>query len=200
MQNFLTEILRKMNKFIDELELFFKRKSVRNFLEKAVEKEKLDAVLEAARWAPSTQNRQPWEFIIADDPQYKAQVLKHSGFTTNTLFLKKAPILIIGLSNMKKDIRLNGMDYYLVDFAIAMEHIVLAATQLGLGTCWLAWYNEKKLKKFLELPEHIRIVAMSPLGYPKDKRTLIDNISKLTANSKKRKKTDDFIFYNGYKK
>ena len=181
------------------LALFFKRKSVRNYADTSVEREKIMKIMEAVRWAPSAQNSQPWEFLIIDDQKRKKDVVDHCGLNTNRPILSSAPVLIIGLANSRSSVKMNGIDYYLIDFAIAMEHLILAAAALDLGTCWMAWYNEKKLKKFLDIPEKMRIAAISPLGYPKNKTTFLDFVSsKIIAKSGKRKKIEKILFFNEY--
>ncbi len=183
------------------LDIFMKRKSIRSYSDEPVEKEKIDIIMEAVRWSPSAQNKQPWEFIIVTDPGKKQETLKHLGFNTNISFLKDAPVLVIGLADKRKNIRLNGIDLYLIDFAIAMEHLVLAAASLGLGTCWMAWFSEKPLAKYLGIPGHLKIVAITPLGYPSDKNSLLGFISsKIVARSSNRKEIPDFVFFNKYGK
>jgi nitroreductase len=183
----------------DSFALFFKRKSIRNYADTFVEREKIMKIMEAVRWSPSAQNSQPWEFLIIDDQERKKDTVDHCGLNTNRSILNSAPVLIIGLANSKSSVKMHGIDYYLIDFAIAMEHLILAAAALDLGTCWMAWYNEKKLKKFLNIPEKMRIVAISPLGYPKNKKTFLDFVSsKIVAKSGKRKKIEKFLFFNEY--
>jgi len=91
------------------------------------------------------------------------------------------------------DHTVNGMDYYLVDLAISMEHLVLAATELGLGTCWLAGYDEGKVRSILGIPEKMRVVAMTPLGYPAEKESIGGGLRKTLAGSKKRKPMEEML-------
>ena len=137
------------------------RKSVRDFLDKEVEEEKLTKIFEAARLAPSWANKQGCKYVVVKD---KAKISElASGFTS---WLKEAPILLAACIDPKDSGSHNGMDYYLVDVGISMQQLVLAATDLGLGTCWIGGFDEAKAKKTLEIPANVRVVALTPLGYP----------------------------------
>ena len=183
----------------DKIKLFLTRKSVRKYKKDPVDRELIDTIIEAVRWAPSARNRQPWEFIFIDDPKLKKKAVRATGINSNIGFLNSAPVLIVGLADRRKNLRFNGIDYYLIDFAIAMEHLVLAAWEYGIGTCWVAWFSSKKLRSLLSIPERFEIVAISPLGYPSDSSPgLMEKISKLSVGSKNRKQQKDFVFFNGY--
>ncbi len=132
------------------------RKSVRDFLSKDVEDEKLMKILEASRWAPSWENHQSCQFIVVRD---KAIIQKLCLF-------ENVPVLLVACANPEESGQLNGMDYYLVDVGICTQQLVLAATNLGLGTCWTGFFNEEDTKKMLQVPENIKIVALILLGYP----------------------------------
>lgn len=137
------------------------RKSVRDFLDKEVEEEKLKEVLEAARLAPSWANKQGCNYVVVKN---KA-VIKELALDFNS-WISEAPILLAVCIDPENSGSHNNMDYYLVDAGISMEHLVLAAANLGLGTCWIAGFDEAKAKKILNIPEKIRVVALTPLGYP----------------------------------
>ncbi|MFH1327333.1 MAG: nitroreductase family protein, partial [Candidatus Bathyarchaeota archaeon] len=136
------------------------RKSVRGYANKEVEEEKLTKILEAARMAPSWANKQCWNYIVVKE---KAKIDELVGRNINS-WLKKAPVIIVACGDPKESGSRNGMDYYLVDVAISMEHLVLAATNLGLGTCWIGFFDEAKVKQVLGVPENIKVVALTPLG------------------------------------
>jgi len=154
-------------------ELVKHRYSCRKFLEKPVEREKMELCLEAARLAPSACNSQPWKFIIVEDPALKEKCCQaaFSGQYASNSFGKNAPVLVVVISekgnfmarvgNLVRDTR-----FYLVDIGIAVEHFVLQAAELGLGTCWLGWFNETPLKKVLGLPKSAKIDIILPIGYP----------------------------------
>jgi len=143
-------------------ELVKSRRSIRRYLDKPVEREKVLTCIEAARLAPSADNVQPWRFLIIDDPELKTQYAKEifSGIYSISKFAEKAPVLIVILARL--DIianrigkQIQNIQYYLLDIGIAGEHIVLQAQELGLGTCWIGWFNIRKARKFLKiLPEN----------------------------------------------
>ncbi len=144
------------------LELAKERYSLRNYSSKSVEKEKLEYVLEAARIAPSAVNFQPWEFVVVIQPEMmqKVQGCYHRDWinTANTC------IIILG-NHEQAWKRRDGKDFTDVDASIAIDHITLAATEQGLGTCWVCNFDAQKLKEVLELPAHIEPIAMLPIGY-----------------------------------
>ena len=155
------------------LELVKKRFSARDYIDHPVSREDIRLCLEAARLAPSACNSQPWDFIIIDEPELKNRVCDSifSGPYKMNIFAKKAPVLVVVVSrkgsfmtkvgNFVRDTR-----YYLIDVGIAVEHFVLQASELGLGTCWIGWFNEKNLKKRLGLPKNQKIDIVLSLGYP----------------------------------
>jgi len=167
-------------------EVVLKRRSVRKFIDRPVEREKIEACLEAARLAPSADNVQPWRFIVVDDPDVRQRLAEaaFSGIYKICRFAAAAPVLIVILA--RPDIVTNRLGnalqrtrFYLIDIGIAGEHLVLAATEKGLGTCWIGWFNKGRVRKFFSIPRKLDIVAMIALGYPdptdltsKRKRTL----------------------------
>ena len=109
--------------------------------------------------------------------------------------MKNVKIVIVACADPKKSGSKNGMDYYLVDVAISMEHLVLAATNLGLGTCWIGGFDEVKVKKILNIPEKIRVVAMTPVGYPSDDG-MRNKIARKIIRADRRKSLEEMIHYN----
>jgi nitroreductase len=154
-----------------------KRRSIRLYEKKKVEKEKFDRVLEAGRLAPSASNKQPWRFIVVTDDKVKEKLraaYDREWFVT-------APIIIIGCAVPEEAwVRMDGQEYWMVDVAIAMQNMILTATELGLGTCWIADFDEKAVRKALKLPSNIRVVAMTPLGYPAEEKPPAKNRKPLT--------------------
>jgi nitroreductase len=157
------------------------RKSVRSFLDKPVEHEKLSAVLEAARLAPSASNRQEWRFVIVREPEIRKQLAAVAG---GQAFVGEAPVLIVACAETDGHVMRCGQLSYPIDVAIALDHMSLAAVELGLGTCWIGLFDEKKVKELLHIPDAIRVVELMPLGYPADpsaiakKRLPLDQIAK----------------------
>jgi nitroreductase len=169
------------------------RESIRDFTDKKVEDEKINFVLECARLAPSWANKQCWQFIVVKDKKIIKDLSK-----TNiiNLWLKNVPVIIVACGDPKQSGVRNGINYFIVDVSISLEHLVLAATDKGLGTCWIGGFNEKKVKEILEIPENIRVVALTPLGYPSEKKRFIGKLAKVVTQSKNRKSLDKIIHIN----
>jgi len=161
------------------LDLIKKRRSVRDFLDKPVEREKIMTCLEAARLAPSACNAQPWRFIVVDDKEIKDRLCDKAfgGIYSFNAFCKKAPVIVVVLSERTRFLTatsrfvsavggtLRRTKYYLVDIGIASEHFVLQAEELGLGTCWIGWFNERAVKRILKIPRYEKIDIIIALGY-----------------------------------
>ncbi len=148
------------------------RRSIRRFLPTPVEPEKLRACLEAARLAPSAHNAQPWRFVVVDDPALKDRLAAaaFSGIYSGSKFAAQAPIIIVllakrGLLAHHLGGRIQNVQYHLIDIGIAGEHIVLQAEELGLATCWMGWFNYRRVRKVLRIPRQFKVVAMMPIGY-----------------------------------
>jgi nitroreductase len=174
------------------------RRSVREFDDRPVERNKIRICLEAARLAPSADNVQPWRFIVIDDPELKQDFGKtvFSGIYRVTRWALKAPVLLLILSDLhffahKIGGRVQKIPYYFIDIGIAGEHIALQAQNMGLGTCWIGWFDVKKAQKFFNIPKTIRVCEMMALGYPfKDWK----------PRSKKIKSLQEIVFINGWSK
>jgi len=133
-----------------------------------VGKEKLMRILEAGRLAPSAANRQPWHFIVVTDPEQVAALRASYARPWETT----APtILAVCIEPSKAWVRKkDGEEFWKVDAAIALENMVLCATEKGVGTCWIAYFDEKAARKVLGVPKDARVVAMTPLGYPDEEK------------------------------
>ena len=155
------------------MELAVARQSVRRYSTKKVEAAKLDLCVEAARLAPSASNGQPWRFILVDEDELKDKVAKACigpGSSFNR-FAAGAPVLIAlvierstGLNRIGAAIK--RRNYPLIDIGIAAEHFCLQAAELGLGTCMMGWFDERKIKRLLAVPATLRIGLVISLGYP----------------------------------
>ncbi|MCL4376823.1 MAG: nitroreductase family protein [Actinobacteria bacterium] len=154
-----------MRKYNDLMEIITNRRSIRSYKSQQVEDEKLDYILNAFRKAPSAKNLQPWKLIIVKD-KYKKSDLTIA--CNNQSFIAEAPVIIVACAKEEEAYGVMGgyMNSYPIDIAIAMEHLILAATEQGLGTCWIGAFKEKLVKDLLDVPENVRIVALTPLGYP----------------------------------
>ncbi|MBI5573005.1 MAG: nitroreductase family protein [Elusimicrobia bacterium] len=156
-------------------ELVKKRQSVRKYSDKPVPKDILERCLEAARLAPSACNSQPWSFIVIDDVKSNNEVARaaFSGIYSSNSFAKSAPVLVAVITEQSKFIAalggyFRGTQYNLIDVGIAVEHFVLQAAEEGLGTCWLGFFNEKEVKKILNVPKEKKVDIMISVGYPAD--------------------------------
>ena len=154
------------------LDVIKHRKSVRDFLDRPVEREKIMMCLEAVRLAPSACNSQPWKFVVVDDRQLKNKLCDAAFSTIYSMnsFCKTAPAIVVVISEKSKFLaRIGGMfqgtKYYLIDIGIAVEHFVLQAEDLGLGTCWVGWFNEGAVKSILNIPQYKKIDILIALGY-----------------------------------
>lgn len=150
---------------MDFLELAEKRYSVRAYQDKPVEEEKIKKVLEAARLAPTAANRQPFRILIIPTEGRQAQLRR---IYPRDWFVQ-APY-IIGICAVPSEawVRRDGRNYSVVDATIAMDHFILAAASLGLGTCWVAAFDEAAAREVLQIPAEWDPVAFTPLGYPAD--------------------------------
>jgi nitroreductase len=139
-------------KFIEVLE---KRRSIRKYKDTPIPKEKILKILEAARIAPSAGHRQPWHFIVVENKESIKKLAKRE-------WAAEAPVMIVGLADEAASPR-----WCLNDLGIAFEHIVLAATDLGLGTCWMGQLDRQALvKNLLDIPDNYKVIAITPLGVP----------------------------------
>jgi nitroreductase len=193
------------------MDLVLKRRSIRKYKSDPVPEDKIRYVLEAARQAPSWANQQCWKYIVVTDESLKKAIASSAPpppiFTSlpaswdrNLLppppreprprdWVAQAPVIIVGCADPSKSGKKEGKDYYLVDIGISMEHLILAAAEQGLGTCWIGGgFDEATVKKTLGIPENIRVVALTPLGYP-DEQPL----------PRPRRGFDEIVSYNSWK-
>ncbi len=178
------------------IDLANKRYSVRNYKNTPVPQEKINRCIEAARLAPSACNSQPWKFIAVDDPKFIKELAKAAfeGILDFNHFAFKAPVLVLIVSERQKAFAKFGgivkrKNFSLMDIGITAEHFCLQATEEGLGTCMLGWFNEKKVKKILSIPKLKRVELIISVGFSAD-----DNIP-----HKKRKSVDEILSYNKYR-
>jgi len=166
------------------LELAKRRQSVRKYLSKPLPREIIDRCLEAARLAPSACNSQPWSFIVVDDEKIKNKIVAEafSGIYALNTFTRTAACLVIAVTERSRYTAclggyLKGVQYSLIDIGIACEHFILQAAEEGLGTCWLGWFDEKAVKKILDIPKNKKIDVIISAGYPADE-TIREKIRK----------------------
>jgi nitroreductase len=142
-----------------------KRYSCRSYVDKPIEKDKLDRVMEAARLAPSARNCQDWRFVLVTDKKVKAALLEKG---TSQQFLANSTI--IAACSVNNGTMSCGQPTASIDVAIALEHIALAATAEGLATCWIGSFKPDGVRAALGIPENIVVVELMGLGYPADKQ------------------------------
>ena len=147
------------------LDVIRQRRSVRVYRKDPIPRESLLRVLEAARLAPSGKNLQPWKFILVRDNELKKKLAKASNAQN---FIADAPIILVACGFPDECYRSMGryMKSWPVDVTIALEHLILQAQEEGLGTCWIGSFEEAEVKSLLAVPEHVKVLALTPLGYP----------------------------------
>ena len=162
------------------LELVEARYSSRSYSNRAVEPEKVEYLLECARLAPSAVNFQPWKFVVVESAEKRARLQE----CYLREWFREAPLYIVVCADKAQSWKrkLDGHDHADIDAAIATEHICLAATELGLGSCWVCNFDVDLCSEVLELEGELYPVAIVPIGYPTDEPT-----------SKKRKPIEDVV-------
>ena len=167
---------------MDTLELLKSRRSIRKYKSTPVEEEKIQKCLEAAQWAPSASNKQPWEFMIVTNPEFRKKMAAVHPYAK---FITESPVVFIPLT----DPRIHA-DYHQSDTALATMQFMIMAHSLGLGTCWAGVINksliENEIKQMLNIPEKLRVLALVAVGYPDHSR------------SSSRKSLDSLIHYEIY--
>jgi nitroreductase len=148
---------------MDFIDVAKKRFSVRAYKSKKVEEHVLKQVLEAARIAPSAVNYQPWRFIVLTGEKQREAVCS----TYGGQWIKSAPVIIAACGDHSVSWkRGDGKDHLDIDVAIAIDHLTLAAAEIGLGTCWVCAFDAQTCKRILGLPDPFEVIALIPLGYP----------------------------------
>jgi len=144
-------------------ELIRIRRSIRSYKPTEVPEDVLHRVLDAGRVAPTACNCQPFQLVVVTDPEVRSKL--KAAYRLDWFW--QAPAIVAGcVEPAKAWVRNDGFNAAEVDIAIVMDHIILAATEEGLGTCWICAFDEPKAKEILGVPDGVRIVAMTPLGYP----------------------------------
>lgn len=172
------------------------RQSTRAYANRPVEPEKLEQLIEAVRLAPSASNSQPWKLILVTEPSLKDQIARatYSTLISFNKFVPQAPVLAVLVIERPKVITqiggaLKDRDFPLIDIGIAAAHFCLQATALGLATCMLGWFDERRVQELLQIPHNKRIGLLISLGYaaPED-----------SIRAKKRKNREEMGGYNRY--
>ncbi len=147
------------------LDIIRDRRSIRKYKETPIPTDVLNRVLEAGRMAPSGKNLQPWKFIVVKDPETEQKLAEAS---VRQYFMAKAPVILVACGFPDNCYAKMGryMKSWPVDVAIAVEHMMLQAWEEGLGTCWIGAFEEEAVKMILGVPEEVKVLALTPLGYP----------------------------------
>ncbi len=176
--------------------LILQRQSVRRYQSKPVENEKIRQLVEAVHLAPSACNSQPWKLIIVDEPMLKNEVAKATFSKTVSFnkFALEAPVIaVLVIEKAKLIARIGGavkkQEYPQYDIGIAAGHFCLQASEIGLGTCMIGWFNEKKIKTLLQIPKKLKVGLVITLGYPQEA---------YKQRKKIRKPIDEIYGYNKY--
>ncbi len=160
-------------------EVIRKRKSIRNFNAGSLTDEQLRTLMEAAQWAPSASNMQPYEFIMVKDDKLKAELVRKGSMQR---FIIRAALIFVGIGDPKRE------KWCKIDIAIAMEHLALQATELDLGSCWIGAFDEQKVKEVLKIPADKQVIALLPVGIPGEE-----------PPARPRKSLDNLFYTNLYK-
>lgn len=141
------------------------RRSVRAYQDKAIPEDVLERVLEAARRAPSARNLQPWRLLVVRDEELRRKLAMAA---SEQMFIAQAPVVVVAVALDPERIFSCDVPGYPVDVSIAVDHLSLAAVGEGLGTCWIAAYDQARVAQLVDLPAGQKVVVLMPLGYPAD--------------------------------
>lgn len=147
------------------LEAIRSRRSVRRYDARPVPADVMERLKDSLRLAPSACNFQPWRFVLVTDANLKQDLARAA---KNQMFMAEAPLIVVGCGFPDRAYKNMGgyWNSTEVDVAIALDHLTLAAVADGLGTCWIGAFNEEEVKKVLNIPANVKVVAMTPVGYP----------------------------------
>jgi nitroreductase len=158
-----------MTGFID---LVRRRRSIRRYKPDPVPPDLIETCIEAARYAPTACDRQSWRFIITEG-EIKDRIAGAAlgGVVVPNRWAGTAPVIVVIAMDLdvivhKLGGKVKGIEYHMIDAGIAGEHFVLQATELGLGTCWIGWFNKRAVKKILDIPAGWDVAAMIAVGFP----------------------------------
>ena len=141
------------------LKFLKERRSIRSFQDKEIPNKEIEMILEAGRWTPSASNRQPWEFILIKDTDFKLKVAKTAAYGR---FMKQAPVLIAVIGKTRISPK-----WYIIDTSLVTMNMMLMAWSLGIGTCWIGAMNRERAREVLRLKETDYVATILPFGYPK---------------------------------
>jgi nitroreductase len=182
---------------MDIYETIQRRRSVRKYSQRPVPAEAITRCLEAARLSPSWRHGQPWHFVLVRDVETIRRLVT-TGWLAGAAnrWMMDAPVVLVACADPRPSGVKGDQSYYLVDVAIAVEHFILAATAEGLGTCWIGGFDETRVRAVLAIPDHIRVVAMTPVGYPADEPGLYDRVAAAGKRLLRRKPLEEIVHHD----
>jgi nitroreductase len=157
-----------------------------------IEKEKINAILEAGRLAASARNLQPWRFIVVQDRQVIEEITQ--AFSESNRVIIDAPVILFACARVADDVIRDNREYYLFDVGLAVANMILAATDLGLVTHLMTAFDEGQVKQILHIPEDVRVVVATPLAYPIENS--YDEASRERLSIRTRKCLEELVYYN----
>lgn len=173
---------------MDIFEVIKKRRSIRKYKPNPIPEKHLKIILEAAIWAPSAGNLQPWEFILVRSHEKKHELAKAA---LNQSFIAEAPVVIVVCANVMRTASVYGERgaklYCIQDTAAAIQNILLAACALGYGTCWVGAFMDDEVKRILNIPNGVKPVAIIPIGVPGE-----------SPRPRRRRPLDKALFFETY--
>lgn len=158
------------------------RRSIRRYSEKPVPRHLIEKIINAGTYAPSGANLQPWKFVCVDDPYLKREIAEGAKyFFIKSHHVGEAPVLIVCLADLKKS------RWAVIDVSLACQNIMLAAHALGLGTCFIGVFDERRIRELLNIPESYALVGLITLGYPQGQE-----------KAPPRRPVSDVLSFNGF--
>ncbi len=179
---------------METLKAIDKRCSLKDKLSgRDIEPDKINKVIDAGRLAPSARNMQPWRFIVVRGKRAVESLVK-AAFSEANLVVREAPVVLIMCARPTDSVIRDGKEYYLFDSGLAVENMLLAATDLGLVTHIMTGFDESALKKLLKIPGDVRVVAATPLAYPKEGN--YDDAARTRLSQRTRKTPGELVYFD----
>ena len=170
---------------LDFYDVIKTRRSIRKFKPEQPPIETVKKILKAAILSPSWANSQRVRYIVVTEPELVKQIINSTGQAK--MGFNTAPMVIVACAYTKSAGNRTDKQMFLVDVGIGFEHLILAATVEGLATCWMGFFSESKIKKLLNIPDDLRVIALTPLGYADE-----------TPHKQRRKKFEQIVYFNNF--
>ncbi|MDY6876063.1 MAG: nitroreductase family protein [Chloroflexota bacterium] len=177
------------------LDLLWRRKATRAIAARPVEPEKVEVILEAARLSASCANKQPWRFLVLDEPE--ALEKGRQALSRGNYWAKMAPVLIVGYSKPDLDCILSdGRRYYQFDLGMAVQNILLQAAELDLVARPMAGYSPQKVKEMFDIPDEFEVMVFIAIGYEGDISTLEERHQRISRDPRQRRPLEEVVNFN----